>query len=126
MQTGVHLQARPQRLVHVQRQVRILARVLRGANDIHLVKADLLRTFATQVFKAQTLATQMAFGQAFQAMRFMYFEYIALQHGVVHIATHFYAVVGKHMAVVFHMLPQLGLASVLQPGLEQGQHFFAV
>ena len=112
--------------MHVQRQVGILTSVLPGAGNIHLVKADLLRTFAAQVFKAQTLATQMALGQAFQAVRFMHFEHIDLQHGVVHIATHFDAVVGKHMAVVFHMLPQLVLASVLQPGLEQGQHFVAV
>ena len=35
-------------------------------------------------------------------------EHIALQHGVVGIALHLDAVVGKHMAVVFDVLTQLG------------------
>ena len=55
-------------------------------------------------------------------MGFVDLEHIALQHGVVHIALHLDAVVGQHMAVVLHMLPQLVFRRVFQPRLEFGQH----
>jgi hypothetical protein len=51
----------------------------------------------------------VALGQAGQAMRLVHFQHIALQHGVVRIALHLDAVVGKHMAVVLDVLAQLGL-----------------
>jgi hypothetical protein len=64
----------------------------------------------------------MAQRQAGQIVRAVGFEHIGLQHGVVRIAAHGDAVVGKHMLVVFDMLAQLLLAGVFQPGLEPGQH----
>ena len=45
-------------------------------------------------------------------MRLVHFQHIALQHGVVREALYFDAVVGQHMAVVFHMLPQLQFLGV--------------
>ena len=81
-----------------------------------------MHPFAAQVFIGQALAAQVPQRQALQAMRFVHFQHIALQHGVVHIALHLDAVVGKHMAVVFHMLAQLVFRRVLQPRFELGQH----
>ena len=46
-------------------------------------------------------------------MRHMHLQHITLQHRVVHIALHLYAMVGKYVAVVFDVLPQLGRACVL-------------
>ena len=40
----------------------------------------------------------------------------------MHITAHLNAVVGQHMAVVFDVLAQLGVAWVFQPGLEARQH----
>ena len=55
-------------------------------------------------------------------MGLVHFQHIALQHGVVHIALHLDAMVGQHMAVVFHMLTQLVLGRVFQPRFQLGQH----
>ena len=91
-----------------------------------LIKADLVGALAAQVFKADAAAPQVALGQAGQAVRHVHFQHIALQHGVVGIALHLDAVVGKHMAVVLDVLAQLFCSRVLQPGLELGQHLIAV
>ena len=58
-------------------------------------------------------------------MRLVHFEHIALQHGVVVIALHLDAMVGKDVPVVLDVLAQLLLAAVLQPGLEPCQHLSA-
>jgi hypothetical protein len=68
----------------------------------------------------------MALRQAGQAVRHVHFQHIALQHGVVGIALHFNAVVGKDMAVVFDVLAQLFRCRVFQPRFEFGENFFAV
>ena len=81
-----------------------------------------MRALAAQVFIRQAAAPQVALGQAGQAMRLVHFQHIALQHGVVDIAAHSNAAVGKHMAVVFDVLAQLGTAFVFQPGFEPCQH----
>ena len=98
------LQLRPQRQVDVQGLIGVFARIFGGFGNIHLVKADLMGAFATQIFKTDAAAPQMALGQAGQSVRLVHFEHIALQHGVVRVALHFNAVVGKHMAVVFDVL----------------------
>ena len=84
----------------------------------------MVRTFAAQVFKAQAAAPQVALRQAGQAVGLVHFKHIALQHGVVHIALRLDAVVGKHMAVVFDVLAQLGVQRAFQPGFEHRQHVF--
>ena len=99
---------------------------MRRAGHVHLVKANLAGAFAAQVFKAQTTAPQVALCQAGQAVGLVHFQHIALQHGVVHVALHFDAVVGKHVAVVLHMLAQLMGLRVFQPGFEQCQYLVAV
>ena len=120
-QLVVGLQLRPQHQVHPQRLVGVFTGVLRCFGDIDLRKGNLVRALAAQVFVAQTAAPQVAFGQAGQAMRLVHFQHIALQHGVVDIAAHSNAAVGKHMAVVFDMLAELGAGGVFQPRLEFGQ-----
>jgi hypothetical protein len=67
----------------------------------------------------------VALGQAGQAVGLVHFEHVALQHGVVHVALHFDAVVGEHMAVVFDVLAELVVLAVFQPGLEARQHLVA-
>ena len=64
----------------------------------------------------------MAFCQAGQPVRFVHLKHVALQHGVVGIALHFNAVVGKHMPVVFDVLAEFGLGGVFKPGLEARQY----
>jgi hypothetical protein len=48
-----------------------------------------------------------------QAVRHVHFQHITLQHGVVGIALHFNAVVGKDVAVVFDVLAELFRCRVL-------------
>ena len=121
-QACIGLQQRPQALVYRQRHIGVFACVLRGAVNVHLVKANLRSTFAAQVFKAQAFTPQVPRSQALQAVGLVYLEHVALQHGVVQIALHFNAMVGKDMAVVFDMLAQFGARRVLQPGLQARQH----
>ena len=64
----------------------------------------------------------MPLGQAGQAMWFVDFQHITLQHGVVGITLDLYPVVGKHMAVVFDVLAKLLFRRVFQPGFQPGQH----
>ena len=109
--------------MHGQREVGVFTGVLGGFSHIDLGKRNLMHAFATQVFIRQTLATQMPLGQAGQAMRLVHFQHIALQHGVVHIALHLNALVGKHMAVVLHMLTKFVFMGVLKPRLQSRQHF---
>ena len=117
-QFAVGLQPRPQRQVHVQRLVRILAGIFGGLVDRHLRERDLVRALAGDGFVVDAAAPQVALGQAGQAVRLVHFEHVALQHGVVRVALHFDAVVGEHVAVVLDVLAQLGLGRVLQPGLQ--------
>ena len=77
---------------------------------------------AAHVFIRQSFAAQVPVGQTFQTVRLVHFQHITLQHGVVCIALHFNAMVGKHMAVVFHMLTQFVFAVIFQPRLELLQH----
>ena len=46
-----------------------------------------------------------------------------MQHGVVRITAHLNAHIGKHMAVVFDVLPHLEFEWVFKPRFEPGQHF---
>ena len=103
-QTRFGLHPGPERLVHFERHIGVFAGVLGGAGNIDLVKADLVRALATHVFKAEPAAAQVALSQTLQTVRLVHLDHIALQHGVVHIAMHLDAVVGKHMAVVFDVL----------------------
>ena len=121
-QLRVFFQQRPQHAVYVQRLVGVFARVLGGFDNIDLIELDLVRALAAQVFVVNAAAPGMPLGQTGQAVRLMHFEHIALQHGVMRVALHFNAVVGKHVAVVFDVLTQLGFGPVFQPGLEAGQH----
>jgi hypothetical protein len=121
-QLVVGLQPGPERAVHVQRQVGVLAGVLRRPGDVHLRERDLVRALAAQLLVADAATPQVAFGQAGQAVRLVHLQHIALQHGVVRIALHLDAVVGKHMAVVLDVLAQLGPLRVFQPGLQARQH----
>ena len=122
LQPRLCLNLRPQHAVHVQGLVGIFAGVGAGLVQRHLGKGDLVFAFAAQVFVAQAGAARVAQRQAFQAVRAVDFQHIALQHGVVLVAAHGDAVVGQHVLVVLDMLAQLGLAGILQPGLELGQH----
>ena len=122
-QLVVGLQEGPQALVHGQGEVRIFTGIVRRFGHVHLGERNLVHTLTAQVFKGQAFATQVPIGQALQAMRFVHLQHIALQHGVVHIALHLDAMVGKHMAVVLHMLAQLVFGGVFQPRFELGQHF---
>ena len=119
----VGLQLRPQRQVHVQCLVAVLARVLSRLGHIDLRKRNLVRTLAAQVFIVDALPAQVALRQTGQPMRLVHFQHIALQHGVVRVALNLDAVVGKHMAVVLHMLAKLLAAAVFQPGFEPCDHF---
>ena len=88
-----------------------------GLGNIHLVKTDLVGALAAQVFVVDAAAAQVALGQAGQAVRLVHFQHIALQHGVVRVALHLDAVVGKHVAVVFDVLAQLFVAGSSSQGL---------
>ena len=125
-QLGIDLDARPKREVHVERLVAVFARVFRRLVDGHLTERNLVHAFAAQVLVANAAAAQMALRQAGQAVRFVGFEHIALQHGVVCIALHFDAVVGEDVPVVLDVLTQLLLRAVFEPRLELGEHLFAV
>ena len=121
-QTIIGLQARPQHAVHIQCHVSVFTGVLRGARHIDLAERNLVRALATQVLVTQAAAAHMTLGQAGQPMGTMHLQHIALQHGVVHIATHLDAVVGQHVAVVLDVLPQLVGVRVFQPGTQALEH----
>ena len=116
------LELRPQGLVYLQGKVGILAGIYRGLTHRHLAEGNLAGTLAAQVFVAQAAAVDMALGQAFQSVRLVRLQHIALQHGVVDIATHLDAVIGEHMPVVLDVLAQLGVAGIFQPGSQALQH----
>ena len=113
---------RPQRLVHLQCHVRVFAGVLGGTLQVDLVKADLVGPLTAQVFEAQATAPQVALRQARQAVRLVDLKNITLQHGVMGVALDLDAMVGKHMPVIFHVLPQLGVQGVFKPRPEPRQH----
>ena len=121
-QLCIALDLGPQRQVHVERLVRVLARVLGSLVDGDLRERNLVRALAGDIHVIDAAATQMPFGQAGQPMRLVDFEHIALQHRVVRIALHFDAMVGQHMPVVFDVLAELGPRRVFQPRLEPRQH----
>ena len=121
----VGLQAGPQHPMHVQRLVAVFTGVFGSFVDGHLGKGDLVGTLATQVFVADAAAPHMPLGQAGEVVGLVHLQHIALQHGVVGIALHLDAVIGKHMPVVFDVLPQFEVPRALQPGFEAGQHLVA-
>ena len=121
-QLFIGLKLWPQHLVDGQRLVRVFTRILGCFCNVDLAEPDLARPFAAQVFISDATAAQMAFGQTAQAMRLVHLQHIALQHGVVRVALHVDAVVGKHVAVIFNVLAEFGFSRVLKPGLESGQH----
>jgi len=84
-----------------------------------------VRALAAEFFVADATAAQVALGQAAQVVRLVHLQHVALQHGVVGVATHLNAVVGKHMAVVLDVLAQLERGGVLQPRLQARQHLVA-
>ena len=113
-------------LVHVQRHLAVLARVLGGARDVDLRERDLVGALAAQVFVAQALAAEVALGQALQAVRLVRLEHVALQQGVVRVAAHRDAVVGEDVQVVLDVLARAWRrARVLQPGPQPRQHLVA-
>ena len=81
-----------------------------------------MHALTAQVFVVDAAASQVALGQAGQAMRLVHFEHVALQHGVVGIALDLDAMVREHMAVVFDVLAQLLFSAVLEPRLEPGKN----
>ncbi len=119
---GLLAQLRPQHLVHVQRHVAVFAGVLGGALHLDLRERDLVDALAAHVFVAQAAAPEVARGQALQAVRLVRLEHVALQHGVVRIASHHDAGIGEHMRVVLDVLAELERLLVLEPGLQRGQH----
>ncbi len=118
----VGLYLRPQDAVHIQGLVRVLTRILGRFGNIDLVELDLVRAFAAQVFVIDTAAPDMPLGEAGQAVRLVHLQHITLQHGVVGVTLHLNAVVGKHVAVVFDVLSQLGPGRVFQPGFQARQN----
>ena len=124
-QRVVGLQLGPQHAVYVQRLVRVFTRVVCCLADLDLAERNLVRALATQVFVVHAATAQMAVGQAGQAVGFVHFQHVALQHGVVRKTLHFDTVVGEHMAVVLDVLPELLLLAVHQPGGEARQHLVA-
>ena len=122
-QFGIGLNARPQHTMDIQTLVRIFARIFRGLVDIDLGKRNLMHPFAAHVFVSQTRAANMPQCQTGQVVRLVNFQHITLQHGVMRIAAHLNALIGKHMPVVFNVLAHLELEWVFKPGLELGQNF---
>ena len=118
LQACVGLNLRPQRLVHLQAKIHIFAGVGGSLIDADLAERNLAGAFAAQIFVADAASAQITLCQAFQPVRLVGFEHIALQQGVVHIAPDGDAVVSQHMAVVFDVLAQFGLAGVFQPGAQ--------
>ena len=82
----------------------ILTGVFTGAFNFHLRERYLVRTFAADVLVTETLPLYMPQCQTRQAMGFMHFQHITLQHGVVHKSLHLHAIVRHHMAVIFDVL----------------------
>ncbi len=121
-QAGVFLDSRPQRLVHVQGHLAVFARVLGGAAELDLGERNLVGALAAHVLVAQPLAAEVPLGEAFQAVRLVRLEHIALQHGVVLVPARGDAGAGEHLGVVLDVLPDLGRVGVLQPRLQPGQH----
>ena len=121
-QFGQCLQLRPECQMHIQRLVGVFARIFSRLGHIDLIESDLVHALAAQVFKADAGTPHVAQRQAAQPVRFVHFQHVALQQGVVRVALHLNAVVGEHVAVVLEVLAQLFVSRVLQPGLEAGQH----
>ena len=111
--------------MHVQRLVGVFARIFSGFVDINLVKANLAGAFAAQVFETDARATQMAQCKTRQAVFLVHLQHIALQHGVVRVALHLDAVVGKDVAVVLDVLAEFFMHWVFQPRFQLGQHLIA-
>ena len=124
-QASVSLHLRPQVLVHAQGLVGVFAGVFGGFFNVDLIEADLAGALAAQVLKTDAAAPQVAQRQAGQTVGLVHFQHVALQHGVVHVAAHLDAMVGKHMAVVLDVLAELGRARILQPGPQPLQYLGA-
>ena len=122
---AIGIDVRQHRVVQAQGDVGVFRRVGGGALDIDLVEPDLRGTLAAHFLEGDGLVVQVAQGQAVHVMGAVRLEHIGFEQRVVHNASQLDAVVGKHMAVVFQVLPDLGLGGIFQPGLEDGQHMLA-
>ena len=69
--------------MQMQGEIGILARVLRGCLNRHLLKADARGPFAGDIVVAQALAAQVPLGQRIQIMRFMRLKHIGFKQGVM-------------------------------------------
>ena len=89
-----------------------------GALDAHLVEADLARALARHLVVGDGLDAEMAHGERVHVVRLVALEHVGLEQRVVHDAGEPDAVVREHVRVVLHVLPELRLAGVLEPGLQ--------
>ena len=108
--------------MHSKGLVCVFARIFSRLGNIHLVEFELVDTFAAQVFERDAAAPQVPGSQACEAVWFVHFKHIALQHGVVCVALYLNTVIGKYVAVVFDVLAKFEFYRVFQPWLKPGQN----
>ena len=122
-QLVVVLHNRRHRFVQLQRDVRIFRRIFAGLFNRDLIEADLLRTFAGDLFKCNRLDAQMALAQVVHAMVHVRFEYVGLQQGIMRHAAQHHAVISEYVHIVFQVLADFFDGFVFQNRLEFRQSF---
>ena len=112
---------RVKRVMQLQRDIGIFCGVIGGALYFDLIKSDLRYTPARHILKGDGPGAEVARGQRRHVVALVAFQYVAFEQGVVLIAAHFDAVIGKHVQIVFVVLSQFLFCRVFEPGLEFGE-----
>ena len=87
--------------MQLQRNVRVFCRVKTRGINIYLVETNLFCALAGDFFKAHGFVVKVTAGQRIHAVRFMGFQHIRLQAGIVGYALQADAVIGQYMRIVF-------------------------
>ena len=119
-------QLRPQRLVQLQRNVRILCGIGGGLFEIDLVEGQLFGTLAGDVLVVNRLFAQvLARNRVHVVSRGDAVEHVRLEHRVVRHACQPNVVAREDMRIVLEVVPDFFLALVLEPGFELCKHLLA-
>ena len=110
-----------------QGDVRIFGRILRRTVHVDLVKGDLLRALARDVFVVNGFDSQILLGRRIHVVtRGHTVEHIRLQHGIVALPAQRDPVVCKYVRIELEVMPELGNGGIFDHRLERGQHSVAI
>ena len=113
--------------MQTERDLGVLGGIRRRLFYWHLVEGQLLRTFASDVFKMNRPLTEIFERQGIQVVSAPRgIQYVGLQHCVVVNTAQGNTVIGQYVGIVFEMLAHLGGLGVLQQRLQRLEHCVAI